>query len=759
MLLLSCSEPAPQEWGRDGSSPHPAALTKGGDEPSPHLSLLIRFLREHLQLMPNLRWLPALMFATLLLPATAVQPQGKRSLEPFDFRGVTLAPGPLKTQVDDAKRFYLAIPDDNLLKGFRARAGRPAPGQDLGGWYSSDTFLVFGQIVSGLSRLYAGTGDVACREKANLLIDEWAKCIEPDGYCYASRKPNAPHYIYDKMLWGVLDDYLYCGNKRALDALSRITDWAIKNLNRSRKINDTSTEWYTLSENLFRAYLATGDLKYRQFAQVWEYHDYWDIYARNGDIFGPRPDGTQTQVYHAYSHVNTLGGAGAGFLVTGEQHYLDVLRNAADYLQAHQCFASGGFGPDEQLLPQPRLIETFSNTRNTFETQCGSWAVFKLAKYLVSFTGDARYGDWVEKLVINGIGTSLPMTKDGHVFYYSDYCPYGGAKHNTDFGWSCCTGTRPQALADYYDQIYFHDARDLYVNLYTPSSVEWTNGRQRIVLTQTTSFPEADEVLLSVQVTHSATFGINFRVPGWVAGPMSASINGRQEPFRRGTNHWARLSRRWRDGDQIELRLPMRPRLASLRSDQLFPAAVMYGPVMLAFTAPSAQFIRNWDLTDLDRQLKPAKRGPLCFDAGSNHAVQARPFYAFGEAERYYVYLDPTLPTRIPHEALQFTGEWHNAGAFRFSNQVDAAVECAFEGSGVRWLGRRFNDAGRAEITIDGQVVAAVDQYGPGRDLPFDWSHRGLAPGRHTIRLRLLPDKPEQSLDRYLNVIGFEAVP
>ncbi len=51
-----------------------------------------------------------------------------------------------------------------------------------------------------------------------------------------------------------------------------------------------------------------------------------------------------------------------------------------------------------------------------------------------------------------------------------------------------------------------------------------------------------------------------------------------------------------------------------------------------------------------------------------------------------------------------------------------------------------------------------MDRYGPGRDLPFDWVHKGLAPGRHTIRLRLLPDKVEKSTDRYLNVVGFEVV-
>ena len=142
-------------------------------------------------------------------------------------------------------------------------------------------------------------------------------------------------------------------------------------------------------------------------------------------------------------------------------------------MQQNQCFATGGFGPDEQLLPRDRLREKLGETHNTFETQCGSWAAFKLAKYLISFTGDARYGDWIERLVLNGIGASIPMTPDGRVFYYSDYNLHGGTKRNTDFGWSCCTGTRPQAVADYTDLVYFRDAETLYVNLFTPSTVVW----------------------------------------------------------------------------------------------------------------------------------------------------------------------------------------------------------------------------------------------------------------------------------------------
>ncbi len=145
-----------------------------------------------------------------------------------------------------------------------------------------------------------------------------------------------------------------------------------------------------------------------------------------------------------------------------------ILRHAYVFLERNQCFATGGFGPNEQLLPRDQLREKLGETHNTFETLCGSWATFKLAKYLISFTGDAQYGDWIERLVLNGIGAGIPMTADGRVFYYSDYNLHGGTKRNTDFGWSCCTGARPQAVADYTDLVYFRDAGTLYVNFSRP---------------------------------------------------------------------------------------------------------------------------------------------------------------------------------------------------------------------------------------------------------------------------------------------------
>ncbi len=698
--------------------------------------------------------------ATSFAHAAAPQPKGARALEPFDYRGVTLDDGPLRRQVEEVRDFYLRIPNDDLLKGFRARAGFPAPGVDLGGWYSSDTFHVFGQIISGLARMYAATGDPACREKAEALMAEWGRCIAPDGFFYFSPRPNAPHYIYDKMVGGLVDMMLYCDSAAARGLLSRITDWAIPHLDRAnaRAGVPDGNEWYTLSENLYRAYLATGEPKYRDFAGVWEYTGYWGLYADRRDIFGPRPGGSPMGAYHAYSHVNTLGGAAMAYRVKGERRYLDTIVNAYDYLQAHECFATGGYGPNECLLPTDQLPHTLLDWTNHFETQCGCWAAFKLSKQLIAFTGDARYGDWIERLVINGIGASIPMTADGNVFYYSEYNLTGSVKRNTTTGWSCCAGTRPMAVADTHDLVYFHGPDALCVNLYTPSTVTWPRPEGVVTLRQRTRFPEGDRVELTVSVAQPTRFALKLRWPAWLAGPMRAAVNGEALAPAPDAGHWAAVSRTWRDGDRLSLVLPMRLWQAPLPGVRQFPTALMVGPVVLALRGTDASLAKKIDLARLDQALVPSPGEPLTYHLAAEPSVLVRPFYAYKEGEPYLLYLDPSAPARVSYRQVTFGGPWNDGGIFRFTNSVGATARWEFEGTGIRWLGQKFDDAGRAEVRLDGQVVAVVDQYGPGRGLPFNWERRGLAPGKHTILLTLLAEKTAASRDRYINVAGFEVL-
>ena len=141
--------------------------------------------------------------------------------------------------------------------------------------------------------MYAATGEPACREKAEALLDGWAKCIAPDGYFYYSRSrtprtTSTTRWSADWWTWPFLRQQDGRRFPREDHRLGREEPRAIQ------AYAFGGTEWYTLSENLYRAHLATGDPRYRDFAQVWEYTDYWDVYAEGRPLWRPRrrpPDG------------------------------------------------------------------------------------------------------------------------------------------------------------------------------------------------------------------------------------------------------------------------------------------------------------------------------------------------------------------------------------------------------------------------------------------------------------------------------------
>jgi len=706
----------------------------------------------------------------------------RRVLMPFDYQGVRMTGGLLRKQLEDANEFYLRIPNDDLLLGFRRRAGKPHPGVELGGWYSDDVFHIFGQILSGLSRLYAATGDPACKAKAEALYEGWRDCIASDGYFYYSDKPNAPHYIFDKMAGGLIDMAIYLGRHDTLDSLAKITRWAEKHLDRTRPYGADGNEWYTLSENLYRAYLLTGDERYRDFAKVWEYTPYWKLYAEKRSIFSvaswmhkPTGDGLpdlgsdpkdSNIGYHAYSHVNTLGGAAMAYRVTGQPWYLDSIRNAYDFLQRDECFATGGYGPDEGLLEKDELERRLDSTSATFETQCGTWAIFKLCKNLIAITGDAKYGDWIEKAAYNGVGATIPENPNGDVFYYSSYNPYGATKVNNWTAWTCCAGTRPMAIADVDDLIYFKSQDGINVNLFVPSTARFEAGGGLVEIEQKTQFPEQPQTEFTFHLgsrnpkskIQNPTFTVGLRSPAWLAGPVKATLNGKPVQFKADAKHWLALKRQWHDGDRLEVELPMALHSVPFDPIKPYPAAIADGPVVLAFRTPATNPADKVDLKHLASELVPSPGEALTFHVRGNREILARPFYAYKEGEEYFMYLDPTAVGRVSYRRLSKEGNWQDSGRFWFTNQVGAWCEGQFEGTGFRLIGWAYDDGGHAEVKVDGKVVGTIDQYGAGRDLPFDYRITGLAPGKHTVRITILTEKDDASKDRFINVGGFQEI-
>ena len=263
----------------------------------------------------------------------------------FRYSGVKLTGGPLKEQFDRIHASYMAVNEDGLLKELRVRAGLPAPGDYLGGWYDRDGFApghCFGQVISGLARFAEATGDEATRAKAERLVNGFAATIAPDGYCYPSTKAstNFPAYNYDKYVVGLLDAYRFARVPAALPALHRATEGAVRcmpprALDRYQDAHPTGgdDESYTLGENCFYAYEVTGEAQYLEMAKRYLLNaTYFDPLSRGENVLPGR---------HAYSHCNALSSAARAYLVLADAKYLEAIRNAWDMIETTQQYASG----------------------------------------------------------------------------------------------------------------------------------------------------------------------------------------------------------------------------------------------------------------------------------------------------------------------------------------------------------------------------------------------------------------------------------
>ena len=586
----------------------------------------------------------AAMAARTSLGSVFASPQAANSpspvkIESFGFQNVRLRESRWRSQSLAARDFYYGIPDDNILFGFRAAANQGTAGNPLSGWCARDSSTVFGQWLSGMARLSRATGDAALRGKAVRLMTEWNKTIGADGNC------RMGHYPYDKIVGGLVDMQLYAGRPDAVSILEKITDWAGRTFDRENAPGNPKEsyfgrpgEWYTLSENLYRAYELTGNPKFKRFAEVWLYPAYWNKFA---DTAAPE----DAQGVHAYSHVNTFSGAAMAYAVTGESVYLRILKNFYEYMQNAQCFATGGYGPVEHFMKTDGSLGRSLETRyDTFETSCGSWAGFKLSQYLMRFTGEARYGDWIEKLLYNGIGAALPIAEGGKNFYYSDYRVGGGMKVYNWETYTCCAGTYIQNMAAYHDLIYFKDGSGLYVNLYLPSEVVVRRPEGDIKVVQETKYPEAETIILTVDAPRPAAFALRLRVPGWASG-MTVAVNGLPAGVPCVPGTWAVLSRTWNKGDKVEVRIPLRFRYQAVDAHHPDRVAVVRGPVVMVednshhnplFRLPEGE-------DDLNAWLVPAAApGVFAMErlGGRKENLVFRPFYALGEGYPYRMYLD-----------------------------------------------------------------------------------------------------------------------
>jgi len=532
------------------------------------------------------------------LPAWAADNSVKAVVVPplsvFNYSQVQLLEGPMRVQFEHNHDLFLHLDEDALLKPFRQREGMPAPGPDMGGWYdNSDDFSPpdnfhafipghsFGQYLSGLARAYAVTGSKPTQEKVHRLVRAFGQTVEPQGKFYVDY--HLPAYTYDKTSCGLIDAHEFAQCPDALNVHWKATEAVLpylpeKALSRleqrarhHKNVADTWDETYTLPENFFLAYQRSGNPRYKDLAVRFIEEDYFGPLAENQNVLPGE---------HAYSHLNAFSSAMQSYYMLGQEKYLRAATNGFRMVQ-EQSYATGGWGPDEAfVVPGKGLMEaSLGTTHASFETVCGAYGHFKITRYLLRTTKDSRYGDSMERVLYNTIAGANPIMADGTSFYYADY-NYNAKKVHYRDKWPCCSGTFPQLTADYGISSYYKASDGIYVNLFLPSRVSWSQNNTPCTLTQTTHYPSENTTKLELSLQRPEAFSVYVRIPEWAGAKSTVSVNGnRADGITPGK--FLALQRTWKDGDRVEIEFEMTTRLEAI--DEQFPnrVALMYGPLAL----------------------------------------------------------------------------------------------------------------------------------------------------------------------------------
>jgi len=575
-----------------------------------------------------------------LLHLAAVSPAmaaagGPAALSVFDYSQVGLLDGPLRRQFETNHAFFLHLDEDRMLKIYRQRAGLPAPGPDMGGWY--DDFCPgahFGQYLSALARFAGAANSQATRAKVQRLVRGLAETMDPSGKFFVDHR--YPGYTYDKLVLGLIDAHSYAGDTTALDVLAATTRAAIPHMAdraltseemHQRPHKDETYTWdetYTFAENLFLAYERTGDRKY---------YDLGKRYLLDKGFFDPLAEGRNVLPgLHAYSHVNALSSGIQGYLKLGDAKYFRAVSNAVDMILKDQSYATGGWGPNEAFV-QPGKGELGASLRDShrhFESGCGGYAHFKLMRYLLALTRESRYGDSMERVLYNVALGIQPILEDGSTFYYSDYHPSARKSYiriipdaqyrwDKDDKWPCCSGTFPQLTADYGVSSYLRAPDGIYVNLYVPSRVR----SKEYTILQETNYPAGNGITLTLTSPPSHDFTVHLRIPAWAGKGTTVSVNGNRVRVEVAPGFFP-VRRTWKTGDKIELEIDQTVRYEPVDAQHSNQVALLRGPqVMFALADTQPKLSR--------RQLNSAPAG-----------LQLRPFGEIGD-EVYQTYWDASV--------------------------------------------------------------------------------------------------------------------
>lgn len=510
--------------------------------------------------------------------------------QPFKMTQVHLLPSRFQENMKRDSAWMMSIPVGSLLQSFRntsgafsSREGGYMTVKKLGGWESLDCDLrghITGHLLSAYATLYAQTGSQAVKMKADSIVNGLAEVQQAygrGGYLSAfaeglvdrniqGKSVWAPFYTLHKIVQGLIDQYQMTGNVKALEMAKGMGDWAynkLKPLSEETRKKMIRNEFGGFNEAMYELYDFTKDERYLWVARYFYHNEKIDpLTAGNPDL------GTN----HANTFIPKLLGEARNYEMFGAKDS----RKAAEFLfwtlVNDHAFVTGELSDKEHLFKPTEQSKHLSGYDGE---NCCTFNLLKLADHLFSWNPSSKIADYYERALYNHIlGQQDP--KSSMVCYFTPLQTGAYRLYSTrDSSFWCCVGSGFESHVKYASSIYFHSDKDLYVNLFIPSKVDW----EGTTFTQQTSFPQSSTTTFTVD-GNSKQFALRLRYPAW-ATKMDIKVNGKKVKAVKGTDGYVAISRLWKDGDKIEVQLGMQLREEATKDDAS-KVALLYGPIVMA---------------------------------------------------------------------------------------------------------------------------------------------------------------------------------
>lgn len=533
-------------------------------------------------------------------------------LKPAEKGSVKILPGVFRERMDVNRQYLLELDTNCLLQNFYLEAGIILPGLQVvdnpetanlhWGWEAPTCQLrghFLGHWISAAAKLIAADGEPELRVKLDNIVSELARCQELNGGEWVGSIPEkyftrliknqyiwSPQYVMHKTIVGLSDAYIYAGNTQALDILSHLSDWYITWTEKAAETNPHAVyagEEAGMLEVWAQLYQLTKDEKYLTLAK--RYAD--------AALFRKLKEGKDSLTNcHANASIPFTHGAAKMYEITGDSDWLEVIKLFWKVAVTDRgMFSTTGMNAGEFWVP-PHMQGHFLGSSD--QEFCTVYNMVRTASYLLKYTGEAQYADYIERALYNGF-LAQQNAQTGMPAYFLPLGAGSRKKWGTktrDF-W-CCHGTMVQAQTLYPELVWFTDGDKITAAQYIPSEFTAEMNGAKVTVSQTTGmkyyndqafFDEKDDgqmsrwlLKFSVKCDKPVRFTLSLRVPEWAKG-VELEVNGKNTaaPVKDG---WLDITADWQN-DSVQVFFPSELRAETL-PDMPELMSVVDGPIVLA---------------------------------------------------------------------------------------------------------------------------------------------------------------------------------